>query len=105
MLAMKNTERFSKRVENYVRYRPHYPFEIIPFLKQRIKLDSDWIIADIGSGTGISSEPFIQNGNLVYAVEPNLEMRKAAEIFYKGNEKFISVSAPAENTSLPDRSI
>lgn len=35
---MKNTERFSNRVENYVRYRPHYPKEIIPFLesKQRI---------------------------------------------------------------------
>lgn len=102
---MKNTDRFSNRVENYVRYRPHYPFEIIPFLKQQINLDSKWTLADIGSGTGISSDHFIQNGNLVYAVEPNQEMRKAAEIFYKGNTKFISISATAENTSLPDHSI
>ncbi len=102
---MKNSERFSDRVDNYVRYRPHYPAEIIPFLKEQIGLKSGWVIADIGSGTGISSELFLQNGNIVYAVEPNLEMRQAAEAMFKNNKKFISVNASAEDSSLRDGSI
>lgn len=102
---MKNTDRFSNRVENYVRYRPHYPTEIIPFLKEQIGLNSQWIIADIGSGTGISSEIFLQNGNTVYAVEPNKEMREAAETIFKSNKKFISINGAAEATSLHNSSI
>lgn len=102
---MKNTERFSNRVENYVRYRPHYPKEIIPFLKREIGLTNKTVIADIGSGTGISSEIFLENGNTVYAVEPNKEMRKAAEEIYKKDRTFISVDAMAEKTSLKENSI
>lgn len=102
---MKNAERFSNRVENYARYRPHYPTEIIPFLKEQIGLNNHWLIADIGSGTGISSEIFLQNGNTVYAVEPNKEMREAAETIFKSDEKFISINATAEATSLHNSSI
>lgn len=31
-----NTQRFSDRVDDYIKYRPHYPAELINFL---IKLD------------------------------------------------------------------
>lgn len=102
---MKNTERFSNRVENYVRYRPHYPKEIIPFLKSKIGLTNKTVIADIGSGTGISSELFLENGNSVYAVEPNKEMRESAEQIHKKDKNFISINATAEKTSLNDNSI
>ena len=102
---MKNTERFTDRVENYVRYRPHYPHEIIPYLKQQIGLNSEWIVADIGSGTGISSQLFLKNGNLVYAVEPNQAMRMAAEDLYRNEKRFISIIGTAEHTTLPDQSI
>ena len=102
---MKNTERFSNRVENYVLYRPHYPAKIIPFLKEQIGFNNRWIVADIGSGTGISSELFLQNGNTVYAVEPNKEMRESAEAIFKKDKKFISINATAEATSLGDSSI
>lgn len=102
---MKNTERFSNRAKNYVLYRPHYPKEIVPFLKESIGLSNKTVVADIGSGTGISSELFLQNGNQVYAVEPNKEMRESAEVLYKGEKNFISVNATAENTSLDSKSI
>lgn len=102
---MKNTERFSNRVENYVRYRPHYPKEIIPCLKSKIGLTDQKIVADIGSGTGISSEIFLENGNTVYAVEPNKEMREAAEKIHNKDMNFISINATAENTSLKNNSI
>ena len=102
---MDNTKRFSNRVENYVRYRPHYPTEIISFLKTKIAFAPHLTVADVGSGTGISSEIFLQNGNTVYAVEPNEEMRKAAEKVFHDNKSFISVNATAEATTLTDNSI
>lgn len=102
---MKNTERFSNRVQNYVKFRPHYPREIVPFLKDKIALTPEKIIADIGSGTGISSELFLANGNTVYGVEPNKEMRQAAEELFKNNKKFVSINGTAEQTTLADNSV
>lgn len=102
---MKNTERFSNRVENYARFRPHYPNEIIPFLKKQVGLSKHSIIADIGSGTGLSAEIFLKNGNKVFGIEPNKEMREAAVELFKKDKNFISVEATAENTSLPDSSV
>lgn len=97
--------RFSNRVENYVKYRPHYPAEIINFLKQEKILHDNSVIADIGSGTGISSELFLQNGNTVYAVEPNNEMRSAAEKLLSNYQNFISITGTAENTALENNSM
>lgn len=102
---MKHTERFSNRVENYLRYRPHYPKEIIPFLTRAIGLTTHSVVADIGSGTGISSEIFLKNGNTVYAVEPNREMREAAEKYHQKDPTFISIDATAEKTTLQDNCI
>ena len=69
---MKDTvERFSNRVENYVKYRPHYPPAVLELFRNEMGLTPDSLIADIGSGTGISSELFLKNGNTVYGVEPN----------------------------------
>ena len=51
-----STTRFSNRVEQYVKQRPSYPQEIIPFLEKVAGLNSSFVIADIGSGTGISSK-------------------------------------------------
>jgi len=66
-----STKRFANRVDNYIKYRPSYPLDLIPFLKSEIGLSADYIIADIGSGTGISSKLFLDSGNKVFGVEPN----------------------------------
>ena len=102
---MKVTERFSNRVENYVKYRPNYPKKIISFLEKEIGLSSSSIIADIGSGTGISSEMFLKNGNIVYGVEPNKEMREAAERLLAEHPNFKSINGTAEDTTLAANSI
>jgi SAM-dependent methyltransferase len=104
-MILNSKSRFSDRVENYVKYRPHYPKEVIDYLKTHGVLKDDSIIADIGSGTGISSELFLENGNTVYGVEPNAEMREAAENIFKDSPKFISLNATAEDTTLKDSSI
>ena len=100
------TTRFSSRVENYQKYRPSYPVEMLEVLRLQCGLTSDWTIADVGSGTGISAEIFLRNGNVVFGVEPNREMREAAESFLaKHGDRFRSVPGTAEATELPAKSI
>lgn len=98
-------ERFSNRVENYVKYRPNYPKEMLKLFRDEMNLTENSVIADIGSGTGISSKVFLENGNTVFGVEPNKPMREAAEEFLKGFPKFQSLDGTAENTNLPDNSV
>jgi hypothetical protein len=74
-----STQRFSDRADHYVRARPNYPQAFFDFLRADLGLAPAWSIADIGSGTGISARPFLENGNTVYAIEPNAAMRLAAE--------------------------
>ncbi|HQU81773.1 MAG TPA: class I SAM-dependent methyltransferase [Pyrinomonadaceae bacterium] len=97
-------ERFSNRVENYVKYRPSYPPEVLALFHNEMFLQTDSVVADIGSGTGISAKIFLENGNKVYGVEPNEAMRKAAENFLKDFTQFESVDGTSENTNLPDKS-
>jgi SAM-dependent methyltransferase len=99
------TKRFSNRVENYLKYRPTYPTAIIPLLESECGLTSQSLIADLGSGTGLLTELFLKNGNFVFGVEPNLEMRVAGERVLAGYPKFSSVTGAAEATTLPDRSV
>jgi SAM-dependent methyltransferase len=99
------TKRFSNRVENYVKYRPDYPREILSLLRERIGLNDSWKIADIGSGTGLSARMFLELGNEVFGVEPNAEMRAAGETFLKDFPRFHSVDGSAEATTLPDASV
>lgn len=97
--------RFSNRVANYVAYRPGYPSEVLELFKNAMGLTDDSIVADIGSGTGLSSKLFLENGNTVYGVEPNAAMRQAAEEYLRQFGNFISHDGTAENTNLDDASI
>ena len=99
------TKRFSKRVENYLKYRPNYPPEIIPLLESECGLTAESVIADLGSGTGLLTELFLKHGNPVFGVEPNLEMRAAGERVLAKYPKFTSLSGTAEATTLPDESV
>ena len=104
-IMLDSKARFSNRVADYVKYRPSYPREILGFLHERIGFRPEWTIADIGSGTGISSKLFLDHGNVVYGVEPNADMRAAANVFLAGYPAFGSISASAEQTTLADASV
>ena len=101
----KPTERFSMKVDNYVKYRPHYPPQVVELLAAACGLTPEWVIADIGSGTGFSAELFLQNGNRVFGIEPNAPMRAAGEAYLAAYPNFTNVAATAEETTLPDASI
>ena len=97
-----SVQRFSNRVANYVKYRPGYPKEILVLFRDEMNLWPGSVIADIGSGTGISAKLFLENGNTVFGIEPNDAMRAAAEVFLAAFGNFHGRNGRAENTGLPD---
>jgi SAM-dependent methyltransferase len=92
--------RFSGRVNDYAQYRPHYPQGLVDILRSDCGLTPQATIADVGSGTGMLSELFLSNGNTVIGVEPNPEMRGAAEQLLSKFAGFASVDGTAEATTL-----
>src|SRR6516164_9289375 len=98
------TERFSDRVEDYAKYRPHYSPQVVWTLERECDLSSRHTVADVGCGTGLLAKIFLENGNRVIGVEPNANMRKAGERFLSCFGKFSMVAGSAEQSTLPDRS-
>lgn len=105
MPASNATSRFSDRVENYVRYRPGYPPEVLQALKSECGLEAKHVVADIASGTGTWTRQLLENGNRVFGVEPNAEMRHAGERLLGGYANFTSVAGTAERTTLSAHSV
>ncbi len=99
------TNRFSNRVADYIRYRPHYPPSLLELLRSETGFSPSWKVADVGSGTGILTAPLLDAGNEVYAVEPNQAMREGAENLLVGREGFHSIAGTAEATTLEDASV
>lgn len=100
MVVTDPKRRFSGRVENYARYRPGYPEEVRDFLQKECGFTGGWTVADVASGTGLLAELFLENGNRVFGVEPNEEMRAAGEHYLSAYPSFTSVAGTAEDTTL-----
>lgn len=100
-----STTRFSDRVGNYIKYRPSYPSGVLELLREQCGLGDASVVGDFGSGTGILTRLFLENGNIVFGVEPNGDMREAAERLLCGYDCFRSVGATAENSTLEADSI
>jgi len=92
-------------VDNYVRYRPSYAPEVLAVIESVTGLRPPAIVADIGSGTGLSADLFLPAGYTVRAIEPNLAMRQAAEQRLGEHLQFHSQDGTAEATGLPDGSV
>lgn len=104
---MRGVERFSNKAQKYELYRPTYPedsvLKVLDLCKgnptNKIK------IADIGSGTGKFTKLLLDKGFIVYAIEPNEQMRTIAENKFENYENFFSINTTAENTTLEDNSV
>lgn len=99
------TQRFTSRVAEYVRYRPDYPDALAAWLRDEHGVTTDWCVADIGAGTGISSKMYLDAGHAVTTVEPNAAMRAAAQHWLGNAQRFNAVDGSAEATGLPDASV
>ncbi|MBM7564775.1 class I SAM-dependent methyltransferase [Paenibacillus sacheonensis] len=102
---MNSKERFSDRVDTYVKYRPSYPKAAIDYLYDIVGLDAGSTVADIGAGTGIFSRLLLERGSRVIAVEPNNEMRSAAVEVLTEETNFLAVAGSAEATTLTEQSV
>jgi SAM-dependent methyltransferase len=100
-----STSRFTDRVEDYVRWRPGYPPAVLDALRSDLGLVPEHVIADVGSGTGLLSRMFVENGNVVYGVEPNRAMAAVAEAELSASGRFRSAPGRAEATGLADCSV
>lgn len=97
--------RFSGRAAEYDRYRPPYPAAVVATLAAGAGLSPHSVVADVGSGTGISSAPFLDHGCTVHAIEPNEEMRAAAEARHGASPRFHGIPGSAEETTLAPASV
>jgi len=98
-----STSRFSDRVNNYVKYRPGYPPEVISYLEKECRLSVGSVVADVGSGTGIFTKLLLEKGYTVYAVEPNEPMRQAADEQLGNYPGYHSTNGTAGATGLPPK--
>lgn len=96
---------FSGKFANYSRYRPGYPKGLLGLMEGHAELTENTVLADIGSGTGILTRLFLENGNTVYAVEPNDEMREYSSATLGSYPGFHPVYGTGESTGLPSNSI
>ena len=104
-IMTKGTEASAPLADDYARYRPGYPAAVVEELERVCGLTQDWVIADIGSGTGNSARPFLEAGFQVIGVEPNREMREAAERSLAAYPAFRSLGSPAESIPLDAQSV
>ncbi len=99
------TGRFSSRVADYVKFRPHYPPSLLSFFQETLGLGPRHTVADVGSGTGILTKLLLGAGCAVLGVEPNADMRLAAEHLLSPHPRFKSVTGTSEATTLPESSV
>lgn len=96
---------YRKKAEKYARYRWDYAPEAIRAIEDGAGLGMETSLADIGAGTGILTRHFAGRVAMVYAVEPNAEMRREAEIALARIPRCAVLDGAAEATGLPDASV
>ncbi|KST66968.1 class I SAM-dependent methyltransferase [Mastigocoleus testarum] len=90
--------RFTDKVENYAKYRPTYPEELIDKILEGLASPPQIVVADIGAGTGIAARQLAERGVRVIAIEPNAAMRNAGKNAISLNIE--SKSTESESTKL-----
>ena len=100
-----NTQKFTGKAHLYQQARPAYAQALLNYLADHFGLGPHCLVADFGSGTGIFTRQLLEKGAIVFAVEPNADMRATAEALLQGEHGFISVSGTEAQSGLPAGSI
>ena len=104
--SLNPTGRFTGLGETYARYRPSYPAQAIAYVANRCGSSTGSLLVDVGCGTGILSRLFAARGFQVIGIEPNVEMRTAAELAEADavESRVTYREGRAESTGLPPAS-
>jgi SAM-dependent methyltransferase len=105
-IFMSNTvERFSNRVENYVKYRPGYPPEIRELFRDEMNLKSDSDDCRHRFGNGNFRQNFSRKRQRGFRRRTERGDARGGGKFSADFPNFKSVDGTAENTNLPDNSV
>jgi SAM-dependent methyltransferase len=96
---------FSDRVAAYLQSRPDYPPALFDAVIAATGLAPGMAVADLGAGTGLMTRDWLARGLRVWAVEPNGDMRAAADQWLGAQPGYRSVAGRAEATGLADASV
>jgi SAM-dependent methyltransferase len=101
---------FSAKVEDYLASRPGYPAALFRMLATQCALPPHATVADVGAGTGLLTQGFLQRGYRAFAVEPNAQMRCACDSLLGAHAHYQSVDGQsvdgsAESTGLTQQSV
>jgi SAM-dependent methyltransferase len=78
-VAHQASERFAAQALDYDRFRPRYPDSVFDDIMELANLVSGAEVIEVGAGTGIATEPLVDRGLVVTAIEPAAEMAGVAE--------------------------
>ncbi len=108
------TQRFDTRVQDYLRGRHGYPRQTLDVIRAASTAGApatladwrlNWTVADIGAGTGLMSEPFLEAGCTVHGIEPSAPMAEAGRQTLSKYPAFTMHEGRAEATGLEDASV
>ena len=102
---VKPTTVFSSKAEKYARYRWRYAAQAVQTITEVTGINRESRAADIGAGTGILTRELTGSVGLIYAVEPNPEMRAVARRELAAYPSCRIVDGRAEATTLEDGSL
>lgn len=97
---------FTKLAKYYIN-RPGYCLEVLKAISKYIREsnDTEFVVADVGAGTGKLTENLWQLGFSGYAVEPNDAMRQEGIQLFETLGRFKWIKGSAEATGLEDSSV
>jgi SAM-dependent methyltransferase len=78
-VASEASERFAAQAHDYDRYRPRYPEVVFDDIVRLANLAPGAEVVEIGAGTGIATEPLVDRGLVVTAIEPAAALSAVAE--------------------------
>jgi SAM-dependent methyltransferase len=77
--ASRASQRFGEQASDYDRYRPRYPESVFDDIVTIAGIGPGAMAIEIGAGTGIATEPLVERGLAVTAIEPSAEMAAVAK--------------------------
>ena len=88
-VANEASERFAAQALDYHRYRPRYPEGVFNDIFRLANLSSGDKAIEIGAGTGIATQPLIECGLDVTAIEPAAALAAVAESNLTERARFV----------------
>lgn len=100
-----NKDAYAGKAGHYAIGRPPYADAPLISAMAAMGMGPDWVVGDIGSGTGNLARHFLGKVRTIYGVEPSPDMLVEQERIFAGQSSFTSVQGTSDETGIPDASL